>query len=121
MSANADFPVRQEADVVAGRKLATIGAAALVVGVVGVFFAAAIVIETSGSLRPNAAGPLGVRPAPAAIARVAQTPIWTTEEGIDDNRRQRAKLETLGWANRAGGMARIPIEDAMDLVVEESR
>jgi hypothetical protein len=113
-----DFPVHQEDDVVAGRRLATIGFLAVIIGAIGVLLGALVVYEVTGSIRPNASGPGGPRPGPTAIAHVLQTPIWDTEAGIDRNRRQRAELERLGWVNREGGMARIPIEAAMDLVAD---
>jgi hypothetical protein len=114
-----DFPVRQEDDVIAGRRLAHIGLTAVVVGAVGVFLAGLLVYAAIGVIQPSAAGPRGTQPAPTAIAHIAQTPIWDTEEGIDLEKRQRGELERLGWVNKAGGMAQIPIEAAIDLVVKE--
>jgi hypothetical protein len=118
---NSEFPVYQEPDVIPGGRLARIGVVAVLIGVVGVFFAGLVVVAGAGSLRPNVAGQNGIQPGPRAISRILQTPIWDSQEGLDRERRQRAELEQLGWANRAGGMARIPIEDAIDLVVEESQ
>jgi hypothetical protein len=40
------------------------------------------------------------------------------EELQDLRARQKALLEGYGWANREAGIARIPIEDAMAIVVE---
>jgi hypothetical protein len=116
-----DFAVHQEDDVVAGGRLATVGLVAIVVGAVGVLVAALVVYQVTGSLQPNASGPRGPQPGPTAIARVLQTPIWDAEAGIDRRERQRRGLERLEWVNRRGGMARIPIEAAMDLVVKEGR
>jgi hypothetical protein len=113
-----DFAVHQEDDVVAGGRLATIGLVALVVGAVGVLVAALVVYEGTGSIQPNASGPRGPQPGPTAIAHVLQTPIWGAELGIERKRRQRQELERLEWVNRPGRMARIPIEAAMDLVVD---
>jgi hypothetical protein len=116
-----DFPVHQEPEEIEGRPLLRIGVVATFIGAVGVFFAGLIVVASAGALRPSAAGPQGVQPGPKTIARIFQTPIWDSQEGIDLQARQRAQLHELRWANRAGGMARIPIEDAMDLVVREAR
>ncbi|WP_437995066.1 hypothetical protein WMF26_27270 [Sorangium sp. So ce185] len=45
------------------------------------------------------------------------------EEGFGRmlNRRKREELGRFGWADRGRGIVQIPIEDAMNLVVEESR
>ena len=45
------------------------------------------------------------------------------EEGLGTalNRRKREELGRFGWVDRDRGLAQIPIEDAMNLVVEESR
>ncbi|WP_437565182.1 hypothetical protein [Sorangium sp. So ce542] len=45
------------------------------------------------------------------------------EEGFGKmlNRRKREELGRFGWADRGRGIVQIPIEDAMNLVVEESR
>ncbi|WP_437604774.1 hypothetical protein WMF20_26615 [Sorangium sp. So ce834] len=37
------------------------------------------------------------------------------------NRKKREELGRFGWADRGRGIVQIPIEDAMSLVVEESR
>ncbi len=115
-----DFPVRQEDDAVAGGRLARMGVVALVVGAIGVFLGGVDVVVATGTIQPSAAGPRGPLPAPTAIARIAQTPIWDARQGLDLEKRQRAELERFGWENKAGGMAQIPIETAIDLVVKES-
>ncbi|WP_437312652.1 hypothetical protein [Sorangium sp. So ce385] len=45
------------------------------------------------------------------------------EEGFGKmlDRRKREELGRFGWADRGRGIVQIPIEDAMNLVVEESR
>lgn len=45
------------------------------------------------------------------------------EEGLGTvlNRSKREELGRFGWADRGRGIVQIPIEDAMNLVVEESR
>ncbi|WP_437729695.1 hypothetical protein [Sorangium sp. So ce1335] len=47
----------------------------------------------------------------------------TGEEGLGEvlNRRKREELGRFGWADRERGLVKIPIEDAMGLVVEEGR
>jgi hypothetical protein len=61
-------------------------------------------------------------PAPGAADRPnAASPALQAQprEDLDAyRRRKQAELETLGWQDRAAGIARIPIEDAMRIVAE---
>jgi hypothetical protein len=116
-----DFVVHQEEDVVAARSLVHVAIASVVVAAIGVFFAGLILVLREGSLEPSAAGLRGPQPAPTEISHVEQTPIWETERGEDLEAQQRRDLGTWGWANRDAGIARIPIDRAMDLVVRESQ
>jgi len=116
-----EFAVHQEDDLVAGRKLAIIGAGSVVVGAVGVIVAALLVYRDTGALRPSAAGLRGPLPAPTAISRVEQTPIWQTRAGLDTKAAQQAELNHLKWLDREAGIAQIPIDDAIDIVVQVSR
>jgi hypothetical protein len=113
----ADFEVTgQMDDVVAGRRLAQIGLASVIIGAVGVFFGGLIVCCSSGALRPSFAGRRGPQRAPDEISHVEQTQVWNAERGIDLRRAQLRELERWGWADRDAGLARIPIEQAMDIV-----
>lgn len=78
---------------------------ALTLLVLGAVFDARPRWPASGAAdRPNAASP----------ALQAQP-----REDLDAyRRRKQAELETLGWQDRAAGIARIPIEDAMRIVAE---
>jgi hypothetical protein len=117
-----DFEVVQEEDRVDSRRLLRVGLASIVIGAIGVFFAGLIVAATAGSLRPSFAGPYGPRPAPVELSRIEQTPVGTAQRGIDLRDEQRRELETWGWVDRKAGIAKIPIERAMDVVAgEESR
>jgi hypothetical protein len=50
-----------------------------------------------------------------------QTPIETTERGLTLQAKQLKQLAGYGWADRDAGIARIPIERAMDLRAEGVR
>ena len=41
------------------------------------------------------------------------------EDWLKFREAQEKSLETLGWENRSAGIARVPIEDAMDLLVKK--
>ncbi|MGH7271999.1 MAG: hypothetical protein ACREJ3_16335, partial [Polyangiaceae bacterium] len=116
-SLHASFPVHQEEDVIASRRLVRIGVVSLLVGALGAFFAGLILVVNTGTLRPSAAGPHGTQPAPREISRVEQTPIWYVRDGIDLRDAQKRELETWGWLDRDAGLAEIPIERAIDLVL----
>ena len=96
-------------------------AVSIVVGAIGVLAAGWVLSIRAGAVKPNFAGPGGPRAAPSAISSLEQTPIWGAPVGEDRQASQRRELESWGWADRDAGVAHIPIERAMDLVVEESR
>jgi hypothetical protein len=54
----------------------------------------------------------------APYGPVEFSPIWDSERGITLEAQQRASLERLEWVDRDAGIARIPIERAMDLVID---
>lgn len=114
-----DFDVHQEEDRVDSHRLLWVGLTSIVTGAVGVFFAGVIVAASTGALQPSEAGPRGQRAAPRALSNVEQTPIWGTQVGLDVRDRQRRELERWGWVDRRAGIARIPIDRAMDLVATE--
>jgi hypothetical protein len=116
-----DFDVRQEDDTVATHRLLRVSGASVVIGAVGVFFAAVLLVGSTGSLRPSFAGPPGrARIVPRAISRIEQTPIWVAQPGIDLRDSQRRELESWGWVDRGAGIAHIPIQRAMDIVAKEA-
>ena len=114
-----DFAVRQEEDRVASGSLIRVGLASIVIGAAGVFFAGAILASQVGTLRPSAAGPHGPRRATRTLSQIEQTPIWETRVGIDLREAQGRELERWGWVDRDAGVAKIPIDQAMDIVARE--
>jgi hypothetical protein len=113
------FAVRQEADVVATRAILTVAIVAVIAASAAVGGAAALLCHVDGSLRPSAAGPGGPARPGRTISGVEQTPILDTAVGIDLRDRQRAELARWGWAKRDAGVATLPIDVAIDLVVEQ--
>jgi hypothetical protein len=116
-----DFQVQQEPDAVPSRALVRVSLASVVVGAIGVAVAAWLLIFVVGAVRPSFAAAGGPRPAASQLSGVEQTPIWDARRGEALLARQRLQLESWGWVDRDAGIARIPIERAMDLVVEGSR
>jgi hypothetical protein len=119
MSAGIDFDVRQEEDRVHSPSLIRVAVVSLVVGAVGVLVAGLVLHATTGALRLDLAGREGPRAVPRSIAHVEQTPIWTARVGLDLREAQRRELGTWGWTDRSAGVARIPIDRAIDIVAKE--
>lgn len=115
-----DFEVHQEEDLVATRRILKVAIVSVVVGAVGVFFAGVIVAAGTGTLQPSFAGPRGPQPAAPQLSHVEQTPIRDTRRGIDLRNAQLRELDGWGWVDRKGGVAKIPIDQAMDIVVKEA-
>jgi hypothetical protein len=71
---------------------------------------------TRGFARDDAPAP----PAPTSsqIGIVEQTPAGEARRGLDRRDEQRRALERYGWVDRGRGVARIPIDRAMDLVAD---
>lgn len=119
MSEPLDFEVRQEPDSVASASLVRVAVTAVLVGAAGVFFAWVILRATGGLLGPEIAARHAVPAAPRSIARIEQEPIRDAHVGVDRSERQRRALRGWGWVDRAHGVATIPIDRAIDLVVQE--
>jgi hypothetical protein len=115
-----DYEVRQEPDDVATGSVIRIAVASVVIGAIGVLFAGVILVARIGALQPSFAGPSGPLPAPSEISHIEQTPIFTARAGIDQRDAQRRELDRWGWVDRKAGIARIPIDRAMDIVTRES-
>ena len=115
-----DFHPHQEEDLVPSGTLVRTAIVAVIVGAIGVFFAGLIVVAATGDIVPRVAGAAGTRAAPREIDEIEQTPIWRSQRGIDLRDAQRAELDRWGWANREHHIARIPIDEAMNLVVQQA-
>lgn len=105
------FAVLQESDRLRMRSLLLLAAVSLLGGGLAVFVAALLAGHAENSGSP--------RRAPAQLGLAEQTPIETTERGLSLRKAQQRKLEQYGWVDRDAGLARIPIERAMDQVLRE--
>jgi hypothetical protein len=109
--------VRQEDDAIPGRRVLVIAAVAVVVALAGVAGSTLLLRAETGGVR--AAPESTPRPAPGLrrIANVEQTDILTSRDGLDLRDRQRGELSRATWVDRDGGIATLPIDQAMDLVI----
>jgi hypothetical protein len=105
-----EFQPIQERDRIAVRLITTL---ALVVCAAGV---ASVLVEWQMlRVQDHAANVAPIVGAP--YGPVEFSPIWDTERGLTLEAQQRAALERVEWVDRDAGIARIPIERAMDLVI----
>jgi hypothetical protein len=114
MSAGHGFPVRQEDDRVRARRVSAALATVLVVSL-------ALSAWAGWMLRKRERAPVPPPVVSAEVGGVKQTLIGpdTSARALAD--RGREVLESYGWVDREAGVARIPIEQAMRLVVEAYR
>jgi hypothetical protein len=97
----------------------------LVVWGCGIGFAVGVVIcsfVALGLMNAWAKGePLHRGPAPRASAEIGiveQALVRDSRRGLDEKEAQRRDLMRWGWADRGKGIARIPIDRAMDLAAD---
>lgn len=110
------WPVHQEDDAIASARLARLAAGSTVILGAGVVAAAALLVAVTGRVRPAGWS----RPGPARIAGIEQTPVRESRAGLDLNEARRRELDRWGWADRQAGVATIPIDRAIDRVVQEA-
>jgi hypothetical protein len=111
------FVVRQESDRLASKKLV-----ATTIGSIVAFGAA---VAVSGGIlgaerRPVAPGAAAPSVAPMTLGTVEQGLILGPARGQGVRSEQRTALDRWGWIDRDAGVARIPVERAMDLVAADA-
>lgn len=97
-----------------------VGGVAVIFVVFGLAFAAAVIWQSAGErlAREPAVSPLAAqRPEPPG-PRLQVSPRLDMQQF---RAREDATLSTYGWIDRDAGVVRVPIERAMELLVEESR
>ena len=112
-----DFKVRQAKDNVPSGKLIGLTIASMFVG--GVCVLASSFVQ-SCETKDQRHG-LVSYPAPKPPGTVEHSLIETSSRGLDQIAVQRQVLDHYGWVDRARGIARLPIDRAMDLMVEDAR
>jgi hypothetical protein len=111
------FSPRQEDDVVPGRRVLAAAGASFVVMLASIATAWLFL----HAARPDAAAGGPPARAPAEIGHVEQSLVESTRRGLDAREKQRETLTHYAWVDRARGVARIPIDRAIELTVERSR
>jgi hypothetical protein len=108
--------VSQEPDTVATSKVSGVLVSGVVVTAAAVIasalFLRALRAPAPGASRENA-------PLPEQIARIHQGPIERAGDGWARRDRASRRLREYGWVDRTAGVASIPIDSAMNLVIHE--
>jgi hypothetical protein len=120
VSTGIDFRVLQEEDLVAAPKVLGIAVVSVAVGLLAVFFEGTLLERNAGRIWRSPIHDETPR-AGREISNIEQTPILEARDGLDLRDKQREELTHYAWVNRDAGIAAIPIERAIDLVVEEQR
>jgi hypothetical protein len=107
------FAPVQESDRVPGRKLAAIGIAGVAIMLASIFVAWLLMRARSSEPEQQASA----APPPAALGTVERGLFDETSRGLDERAAHRRELDGLGWVDRDAGIAHIPIDRAIDMVV----
>ncbi len=106
--------VRQDPDSINHRGIALVTVASIVIMALALIAAWALLERWQRGRESERAVPPA---APRTIGILEQAPILGPGRGLDLRARQEADLHRFGWVDRDAGIARIPIEDAVELLV----
>ena len=113
MSHPDDFAVTREPDRISSPVIWLSGVAAAVFILVSTWVAH---VAIGAFARPAPRPPSAPPTAPPELGTVEQTLVRSARRGLDLEEAQRRSLAQWGWVDRPRGVARIPIERAIDLV-----
>ena len=109
------YVVRQEPEGVSERKVGLVAVIAIAIAIGAVGVAWWLLPDTHLGRHPADTEPVGEEVGEVYVTRIRRTAI-----GLQQQEEARKKLLEYGWVDRDEGIARIPIERAMDIVVESS-
>jgi hypothetical protein len=110
-----EFAPRVEGDRVPPKALWWTGAVTVTVIAASVVISSRLLQSWTRPMPERGSGPARAQ---AEMGLVEQTLILTTRRGLDQQTKQRESLQTFGWVDRPHGIAKIPIDRAMDLVAD---
>lgn len=116
---HSEVEVEQEDDVIAGRPVSIVLLATVVVSVVAVGISTALLAARRATLDVHEAPAATV--APRQIDGIHQTLIERDRHGWELREEQRRSLERYRWIDREHGVAQIPIDAAMEIVVQRAK
>ncbi|AKU97511.1 hypothetical protein AKJ09_04175 [Labilithrix luteola] len=109
------FDVHQEPDRIPPRPVLLVALGSMVV-LLGSLFVVEVLLRADS--RGRDVGPPFPAVAPPTIGKVDRTLLSVTERGITERNTQREQLSHYRWVDRDAGIAGIPIEQAMDMLVQ---
>ncbi len=111
--------IEQEIDRVPVRRLVGIGLVGLLVFGAGTVWAVTVQRGAVGSVRSDTA-PRPEHAGDPEVGMVFQQP-FDQPIAAAKNEAARRRLDSAGWVDRDGGVAHVPIDQAMDLVVRRGK
>ena len=109
---------RSEEDVISSRAIVLVGVAALVIFLLGSLAASAYLRVKQGEHPPLALPP---ETGQNKIGLVEQQLFELADRGERERARKLQRLSSYGWVDRQAGVVHVPIERAMELVVQGVR
>jgi len=120
MSGSGELPTPVQApDGIRGRPVIVTASVSIVIAALGVLVSSLLLFANTGRIAGGAEVPS--YPVARTVAGIHQTPADGPADGLDQVARARRSLDQYGWADRAGGVARIPIDRAIQWFVDDAK
>ena len=103
----------QEPDRLPGGRVGVVALVGVVVTIAAIVAAWLLMIASGREPEQQASA----APPPSALGTVERSLVRATQRGTDLRQEQRRELDRFGWADRDAGVARIPLDRAIDLYV----
>ncbi len=113
--------VRAEEDRVSSRRIVAVGIASLLVFFLASLVATRMMVRDRAALLPDGPPPPPAEVGQPKIGIVEQQLYERTRTGPEWKAEQLRRLQSWGWVDRQQGLAHIPVDSAMDLVVRGER
>ena len=111
--------VRQEEDRMAGRAIALVAFAVLLLTLGMCFWAAQLLAGYEHEQRPGLRFPEARLPRPTEAGEIEQETFGRVPQARIDREQQRRRLHGFGWVERERGVVHVPIDRAIALYVAE--
>ncbi len=113
--------VRAEEDRISTRHVVAVGVASLLLFFLASLAATRMMARDRAALLPDGPPPPPAEVGQAKIGIVEQQPFERTRTGPEWRAEQLRRLESFGWVDRQAQLAHIPVDRAMDLVLQGER
>lgn len=114
-------PEEQAQEAIAWGKVLIVGIVSLLVFAIATLISFRLMQAREKALQPNGPDPVPPQIGSPAIDIVEQVPFDVTRALQIYRKERSARLSSWGWADRKAGQVHMPIEEAMDRVVQERR